>query len=76
MSVETAAELAIQPERPPAALQTESFRQSRPLLVGNDFPEAPYPILLSGPVMKGFGRGSKDLGCPTGEHNAATIFYR
>ncbi|KAJ5894483.1 hypothetical protein N7495_006174 [Penicillium taxi] len=28
-------------------------------------PEAPYPIRLSGPVIKGFGRGSKDLGIPT-----------
>ncbi|KAJ5585412.1 Riboflavin kinase [Penicillium hispanicum] len=28
-------------------------------------PEAPYPVQLSGPVIKGFGRGSKDLGIPT-----------
>ncbi|EEA28079.1 riboflavin kinase [Talaromyces marneffei ATCC 18224] len=28
-------------------------------------PEAPYPIRLSGPVIKGFGRGSKELGIPT-----------
>ncbi|KAJ5088277.1 hypothetical protein N7456_011893 [Penicillium angulare] len=28
-------------------------------------PESPYPIRLSGPVIKGFGRGSKDLGIPT-----------
>ncbi|KAJ5138941.1 Riboflavin kinase domain bacterial/eukaryotic [Penicillium bovifimosum] len=28
-------------------------------------PEAPYPVRLSGPVIKGFGRGSKDLGIPT-----------
>ncbi|KAJ5414103.1 hypothetical protein N7509_000730 [Penicillium cosmopolitanum] len=28
-------------------------------------PEAPFPIRLSGPVIKGFGRGSKDLGIPT-----------
>lgn len=27
--------------------------------------EAPYPIRLRGPVVKGFGRGSKDLGIPT-----------
>ena len=28
-------------------------------------PEAPYPVRLSGPVIKGFGRGSKDVrfGC-------------
>ncbi|KAJ9605258.1 riboflavin kinase [Cladophialophora chaetospira] len=28
-------------------------------------PEAPYPIKLFGPVIKGFGRGSKELGIPT-----------
>ncbi|EED23553.1 Riboflavin kinase, putative [Talaromyces stipitatus ATCC 10500] len=28
-------------------------------------PEPPYPIRLSGPVIKGFGRGSKELGIPT-----------
>ncbi|PLN77414.1 riboflavin kinase [Aspergillus taichungensis] len=28
-------------------------------------PELPYPIPLSGPVIKGFGRGSKELGIPT-----------
>ncbi|KAE8376079.1 riboflavin kinase [Aspergillus bertholletiae] len=28
-------------------------------------PEHPFPIKLSGPVIKGFGRGSKELGIPT-----------
>ena len=28
-------------------------------------PEPPYPIPLSGPVISGFGRGSKELGIPT-----------
>ncbi|PGH01050.1 riboflavin kinase [Blastomyces parvus] len=28
-------------------------------------PPAPYPMRLSGPVIKGFGRGSKELGIPT-----------
>ncbi|OAX77489.1 hypothetical protein ACJ72_08212 [Emergomyces africanus] len=28
-------------------------------------PEPPYPMKLSGPVIKGFGRGSKELGIPT-----------
>ncbi|KAL1955364.1 hypothetical protein VTO42DRAFT_8646 [Malbranchea cinnamomea] len=28
-------------------------------------PEPPFPIRLSGPVIKGFGRGSKELGIPT-----------
>ena len=25
------------------------------------------PLFLKGQVVKGFGRGSKDLGCPTGK---------
>lgn len=25
-------------------------------------PEAPFPIKLQGPVIKGFGRGSKEVG--------------
>lgn len=28
-------------------------------------PTTPFPIQLSGPVVKGFGRGSKELGIPT-----------
>jgi hypothetical protein len=44
----------------------ESFRTSRPDIVGPDVPDVPFPIKLSGPVQHGFGRGSKDLGCPTG----------
>jgi len=28
-------------------------------------PEAPFPLRLSGKVVKGFGRGSKELGIPT-----------
>ena len=38
----------------------------RPMMVGPDAPESPYPIALTGAVQKGFGRGGKDLGCPTG----------
>lgn len=26
-------------------------------------PESPFPVRLSGPVIKGFGRGSKDVCC-------------
>ncbi|KAI0036001.1 riboflavin kinase [Vararia minispora EC-137] len=51
--------------RPAAPLRTETFRRSRPSIVGPDEPEAPFPIVLSGPVQHGFGRGGKDLGCPT-----------
>ena len=28
-------------------------------------PSPPFPIRLSGPIIKGFGRGSKELGIPT-----------
>lgn len=38
----------------------------RPLIVGSSSPETPYPIPVSGTVVKGFGRGSKELGIPTG----------
>ncbi|GAA6064582.1 hypothetical protein JCM10212_006466 [Sporobolomyces blumeae] len=38
----------------------------RPEIAGPDSgPLAPYPIYLTGWVSRGFGRGSKDLGCPT-----------
>lgn len=49
----------------PVQLQTQSFRANRPSIAGPDTPEPPYPILLEGVVQHGFGRGSKDLGCPT-----------
>ena len=38
---------------------------SRPAIAGPDVPIAPFPVRLSGPVQHGFGRGGKDLGCPT-----------
>jgi len=50
----------------PGGVPDEYFRTSRPDIVGPDVPDAPFPIKLSGPVQHGFGRGSKDLGCPTG----------
>ncbi|KAG8952765.1 riboflavin kinase [Tulasnella sp. 424] len=54
-----------QTEPPQAPLRTESFRKARPEIVGPESPEAPFPIYMSGAVQKGFGRGGKDLGCPT-----------
>ncbi|KAF5393801.1 hypothetical protein D9757_000248 [Collybiopsis confluens] len=51
--------------RPAAPIQTSSSRAQRPLLVGPSSVTSPYPIALSGRVCKGFGRGGKDLGCPT-----------
>ncbi|KAI9666083.1 MAG: riboflavin kinase [Bathelium mastoideum] len=39
---------------------------ARPSVVGADSgPEAPFPLRLNGKVIKGFGRGSKELGIPT-----------
>ncbi|KAJ3317511.1 riboflavin kinase [Boothiomyces sp. JEL0866] len=37
----------------------------RPEIVGEEMPQAPYPLRLKGIVSKGFGRGSKELGIPT-----------
>ncbi|KAF9652100.1 riboflavin kinase [Thelephora ganbajun] len=45
--------------------QTPTYRASRPQVVGAETPQGPFPIYLSGAVQKGFGRGGKDLGCPT-----------
>ncbi|TFK86490.1 riboflavin kinase [Polyporus arcularius HHB13444] len=52
-------------ERPAALVGTESYRARRPDVVGPEEPQKPFPILLSGAVQRGFGRGGKDLGCPT-----------
>ncbi|KAG0004330.1 riboflavin kinase [Entomortierella chlamydospora] len=38
---------------------------NRPKIAGGITPETPFPIKMSGTVIKGFGRGSKDLGIPT-----------
>jgi len=64
MSHEPCAKDETQP--PPATLRTESFRKTRPSIVGGETPEPPYPIILSGAVQHGFGRGGRDLGCHTG----------
>ncbi|KAI8330041.1 hypothetical protein BD560DRAFT_379133 [Blakeslea trispora] len=37
----------------------------RPLLVGPESPESPFPFGMKGTVVKGYGRGSKQLGIPT-----------
>ncbi|CDR49817.1 hypothetical protein NBRC10512_002501 [Rhodotorula toruloides] len=38
----------------------------RELVAGpHDGPQPPFPVYLDGWVTRGFGRGSKDLGCPT-----------
>lgn len=62
----TAAEFAARAEIPLPEVRTDKGRAARPSIVGPDSPEAPFPVVLVGPVQKGFGRGGKDLGCPTG----------
>ncbi|KAF2117267.1 riboflavin kinase [Lophiotrema nucula] len=34
-------------------------------IAGPDTPQPPFPLKLRGPVIKGFGRGSRELGIPT-----------
>ncbi|KDQ64773.1 hypothetical protein JAAARDRAFT_28411 [Jaapia argillacea MUCL 33604] len=64
-SPETAAQAALHDDHT-APVQNEVLRKARPQIVGPDSgPEAPFPIELSGAVQRGFGRGGKDLGCPT-----------
>ncbi|CAO1630091.1 unnamed protein product [Parajaminaea phylloscopi] len=51
---------------PPPALLAPTDRAKRPLVVGDQAgPSSPFPIYLSGTVQRGFGRGGKELGCPT-----------
>lgn len=54
------------PEAPKAPMAPVS-RENRPEIVGADIPEPPYPIELFGAVTKGFGRGARFLGIPTGK---------
>lgn len=51
----------------PVAPMAPVSRENRPSIVGPDSPETPYPIELFGSVTKGFGRGARFLGIPTGE---------
>ncbi|KAI7907565.1 uncharacterized protein BX663DRAFT_491327 [Cokeromyces recurvatus] len=46
-------------------MNNTAINLDRPLIVGPETFEAPYPIAISGTVVKGFGRGSKELGIPT-----------
>ncbi|KAF9008721.1 riboflavin kinase [Cyathus striatus] len=62
-----------QQDRPPAPFHSQVFRTDRPDIAGPDVPEPPFPIPLAGPVQRGFGRGGKDLGCPTANLPDASI---
>ncbi|CAN6671128.1 riboflavin kinase [Trichomonascus vanleenenianus] len=47
-------------------LSSEPFdRNNRPLLVGEEKPEPPFPFRVDSTIISGFGRGSSDLGIPT-----------
>ncbi|KAF9132383.1 riboflavin kinase [Mortierella sp. 14UC] len=50
---------------PVAPIRTTTSASTRPKIAGGPVPESPYPIKMNGTVIKGFGRGSKDLGIPT-----------
>ncbi|KAJ2964195.1 hypothetical protein NQZ79_g788 [Umbelopsis isabellina] len=55
---------------------SNEIRAERPLIVGPVNPEHPFPVTLEGTVVKGYGRGSKELGIPTAnlsEDATATI---
>lgn len=54
---------AMPAERPPAIQHDPSL--VREDIAGPEAVAAPYPVYLQGWVTRGFGRGSKDLGCPT-----------
>ncbi|KAG0170820.1 riboflavin kinase [Apophysomyces sp. BC1034] len=43
----------------------QNINPDRPLIVGPETPQTPYPYTISGTVVKGYGRGSKELGIPT-----------
>ncbi|OBZ91310.1 Riboflavin kinase [Choanephora cucurbitarum] len=54
-------------------MSTDNINTDRPLIVGPEKLEAPYPISVSGTVVKGFGRGSKELGIPTANLNEEAL---
>lgn len=45
------------------------INHDRPLLVGPEIPSEPFPFALQGTAVRGYGRGSKQLGIPTGKVN-------
>ncbi|KAK0524929.1 riboflavin kinase [Tilletia horrida] len=49
-----------------SAASSTTTRENRPSICGPDAgPAQPYPLYLEGVIQRGFGRGGKDLGCPT-----------
>ncbi|KAK3333948.1 riboflavin kinase [Cercophora scortea] len=50
----------------PGSSPAPTTSSKRPLVIGPpEGPEPPYPLRMEGKVIKGFGRGSKELGIPT-----------
>lgn len=47
---------------------------TRPAICGAATPEAPFPVYLQGTVEHGFGRGSKDLNCPTANLPVSALY--
>ncbi|WFC97438.1 riboflavin kinase [Malassezia yamatoensis] len=45
----------------------------RPLICGSETPQPPFPVYLQGQVEHGFGRGSKQLNCPTANLPIASL---
>ncbi|ORZ19734.1 hypothetical protein BCR42DRAFT_410392 [Absidia repens] len=52
---------------------SQHINPDRPLIVGPEIPVEPYPFTIAGTVVKGFGRGSKELGIPTANLNEEAL---
>ncbi|KAF8420229.1 hypothetical protein EV426DRAFT_634155 [Tirmania nivea] len=50
---------------PPTAKLSSGLRRAIIPIGTSSGPEPPYPLKIEGPVVKGFGRGSKELNIPT-----------
>ena len=48
-------------------------RENREMIVGPEKPEEPYPLQLRGEVTRGFGRGARFLGIPTGGSSSSAF---
>ena len=50
---------------PPTAKLSSGLPRAIIAIGSSTGPEPPYPLKIEGPVVKGFGRGSKELNIPT-----------
>ena len=50
---------------PPTAKLSSGAPRSISFIGPTPGPEPPFPLRIEGPVIKGFGRGSRELGIPT-----------